>query len=390
MHIAIKLAYSLLSFLFPFGAANIAHLNLYSEEVNGEQSGILPYVFVLCLFCSLLDPKVRRLTKELWVPYIVLSAYICVTIMTEIFYGLSGFNYTFFIKLIVGGYGSMIIGQTFIAHPNLLKESLIIYAVTCISLTSAFYAGFLNNSFYFSNGRLWFLGINPNTYSFMIGIAVIILTLFEFSNKFFNFLRIPSALSLLYFMLLLGSRGSIIFLALALIIIYGGKKVNFFLIVAIIAIAMATIPLLYEYEFTIFERFEDFKGSDSREDLIKKTLSIYEESPLFGIGPSGYREKMLSWYNENRDSHNILITSLATSGIVGTLFLSLLLFLFFKISIFRSYWRRTSFAIFILVFLMSMKSGYVITFSQMWYLYGVVISLNYNGRLRNNLQKQIV
>ena len=387
----LKSLYYFLAFLFPFGSANFMDLDKFAEEVEGEQNSFLPIVYGLCLIFSLLSPTVRekfKYTKSLILPLIIF--YIAIS-LAELFYG-STIDYMFYLKLIVAITGFIVIAQTFIAYPSLLKESLLIYAYVSSLIIIAFLLGFLENSYYFSNDRLWFLGVNPNTYSFMMGFASIVLVYYNQSltKKYLILLNYILTILLIYFVILTGSRGSLLFLFLAFGIIFYKKIHIFILISLIIPFIISIFHTTVEQEIVVFDRISELqKGGDPREKLIEQTLSIFEEYPILGAGSTGYKEQMLNLYQENKDSHNLLVSSLALSGFLGTLALIYFLINLFIQSIQKSKYRLMSSTIFLFMFMVSMKTGSILTYSLMWYIFSIVLALNIIGRKNTNLEEGI-
>lgn len=388
----IRIFYILLACLSPFGSANIFNLDQYSAQVDSSQGGFLPLVFGMCTIVSVLDRNVRTNFKYLKPIFIPLLGFIILLFFSELAFCGGSFNYVYFIKLIVAIVGFVVMSQTFITYPQILNNSLLVYAITSVCIVIAFFAGLLEQSYYYSNGRLWFLGINPNTYSFMIGFAIIIL-LFYINRKDSSIKYRLSALLCIFplfiFLLLSGSRGSLLFLILSIIIIYY-KHIIYIGLFGMIAISSLGIYISNtEYEITTLERFSDVGKSNERFGLIEKTLDVFEHSPILGVGPTGYHSMMLSKFNEERDSHNVIISNLAMGGIFGTILYLLFLFKLFISITKQSKYRVFALAVFIYMTLISLKTGNVLTYSLMWYIYSVALSLSLNGRDNANKFRSI-
>lgn len=377
----IKYLYYILAFLLPFGAANIFNLGQYASRGDGGQDGFVPYVFALCSIMPLFDHKVRCQFVFVKKYISVLLPFLFFLVAAEFLYAGTASNWFYYVKLGIAISGFLLSSQTFIAYPNILKISLNIYSYVSLFIVVAFYLGLLENSYYFSNGRLWFLGINPNTYAFMLGFAALIFVnkvVNENQNKVFNIIVV---LLLLFFILLTGSRGALIFVILSIAIIFRKKIFNLLIIAILVGLILSVFIDSLSQEITIFERLIDLKeGDSSRENLIMQTLFVFFKEPILGMGITGFQELMNLYFNEHKDSHNVLITNLAIGGVLSSLFYILFLFILLKDSLFKSKSTIFSFSLFIYMFLISMKTGHILTYSLMWYIYAVILSSNFLGR----------
>ena len=383
MRTIIKVLYLILAFLFQFGSANIFNLDQYSTKLETDQGGILPIFFALCTIASLVDSKSRKNFYLLKLPAVFLFAFVLVLLFAEILFCGINVNLFYFVKLTIAIIGFIAMSLTFITYPKLLLKSLIIYSTTSLGIVLAFWGGLLEQSYYFSNGRLWFLGINPNTYSFMVGFAILIMIIIcnkkqlSFHYKIIAFL---SVLPLTIFLLLTGSRGSLMFLIFTLLIIYHKRLVLIFFAGVIAVFLYSNLITNLDYEITTFSRMTEIGQSNEREQLIEKTLYVYAQSPIVGVGPTGYKTTMLTNFSEERDSHNVLISNLALGGIMGLSLYLMFLFLLFRSVLKQSRYRIYALGIYVYMTLVSLKTGSVLTYSLMWYIYAISFTLNIIGR----------
>lgn len=380
----IEVLYLILAFLSPFGSANIFNLGQYSTRLDSDDGGILPVFFGLCTIVSVCDKSIRKHFSFIRPIIVTLVLFVATLLLGELLYCNGNFGYVYFIKLCVAIFGFVMMTQTFIAYPLILKRSLLVYSLTTLGIVLAFFLGFLENSYYYSNGRLWFLGVNPNTYSFMVGFAIINFVIYIHQNDTTIRNKILSAISiapLFFFLLLSGSRGSLLFLLLAIIIIYY-KKLIYLVIVGVLSLVLlGTYLSNSNYEISTFDRMSQIGSGSEREVLIERTMTIFKQSPVLGVGPTGYKSNMLLRYNEERDSHNVMISNLALGGVLGTLFYLFFLIQLLKLVNIPSRYKLYSIAIYIYMTLVSLKTGNVLTYSLMWYIYAIVLSLSYVGRL---------
>ena len=147
--------------------------------------------------------------------------------------------------------------------------------------------------------------------------------------------------------------------------------------VILLGIAVSLISSRHS-EFSLFSRLEnsfEYGETGGREKLNSYSLQIFEESPLIGKGTIGYSKEMSVKFNEYRSVHNLYIYVLATSGIIGfSLFMFFMMTLLTKsIQIRKS--NHLPLIIFGYVFLLAYKTGGVLTYLLMWYLFAVIISI---------------
>ena len=151
---------------------------------------------------------------------------------------------------------------------------------------------------------------------------------------------------------------------------------NLFLIIALV-IALSWLNFFfsnYTEELSVFERFNDLQEGDSRQVLIKNAMTLFYDSPFWGYGVNGYEYMKETSFHDIRDSHNMLVSILATSGLLG--FTSILCFFKRIIASIRTSFRNDKFAtaLLVYVFLISMKTGGIITYSMMWFAYALILS----------------
>lgn len=384
MKLVTKYLFYLLAFVLPFGSINPFNLSSI-ENVDGlmsEQMGITPVLLALCSFLAVLNRDIFRNTsavKRLLRPLIVF--FVTIT-MASIFYSLYDFPMVYLLKLLADIVAFYVLSLFFIRHINILDTSLKIYAYTCVLIVLAYFAGFLDNFLFYSNGRLWIFGINPNTFSFLMGFgSLIIADSFNHPNtrKIELIINIVSIVLIVIYIIMSGSRGTFLtVLACMFIVLYKKMESKFYIIIPMVVISIFVVVSFYhshQDEISIFERLSDV-GDDSRTELIKRTLTLYAEKPVIGYGVNGFKEQLLTHYHDARDSHNVIITNMGMSGTVGTV-----AFVTFLIYIFRVCWKNRKqsllgLVLFVDVLLMSMKTGGVLTYAMMWYVYAAVVAIS--------------
>ncbi len=381
-----KYIYLFYAMILPFGAINpfdLSSIRGISERIS-EQQGLGQYFFALCVICALLDGNVRKQIVHLKKLLLPLFLLFCTLFCSELVYTqFSTIDYVFYIKLLVGEFGFVIIAQYFIEYPIVMRKSLMLYSYTCVLIILAFFLGFLRGYYFTSNGQLWLFGENPNTYSFMIGLGSLILVNDIVHNKESLWLLIINFVSIVlivFYLILSGSRGTILMVAACLLVLsYRVILKKWIIVLPIILISVSLVVGFVNKnnnDISLFERFNALQESrGDRSNLIKEAWSLYAERPLFGFGRTGYVEERLIRYREERDSHNLLLSTAAMGGTVAVICLLAFLGIMFKECLKKRKSLLFATVLFLYIFLMSMKTGDVITFAMMWYSYGVVFSL---------------
>lgn len=377
--------YYLLAFTLPFGSVSPFNLSTVQnvDSIMSSQMGIAPVLLALCAFVAVLSGDIFHNTstvKKMLTPLVVF--FVTITI-SSLIYGLYDFPWVYLLKLLADIAAFYILSLFFIRHINILDTSLKIYAYTCVLIVSAFFAGFLDSFLFYSNGRLWIFGINPNTFSFLMGFGVLIIAdSFNHPNKreLILIFNIVSIILIMIYIIMSGSRGTFLTVLICMfIVLYNKVKSKFYIVIPIVVIAIFSVVSFYhshQNDISIFERLSEIE-EDSRTKLIQSTLTLYTESPFIGYGVNGFKEQMRSRYHEERDSHNVIITNLGMSGTIGTV-----AFIIFLIYLFRVCWNNRKrnllgLVLFVDVFLMSLKTGGVLTFAMMWYAFAAINALSY-------------
>lgn len=385
-----------LAFLLPFGSVNPFNMSAIEnvDEHMTEQMGFAPIVYALFCLLSCFDQDIfkyrARMKGFIW-PLVFLLTTLAFASMMDV--GETGaVPLVYLIKLFVVEVGFYVMALYFMKYPQNLERSMLVYAYTCVAILFAFFIGLLSRYSYVSNGRLWLFGQNPNSFSFLMSLGALILA-YKFNQKrsnhyrvkFFTFtikiIDILSIILLLLYIVLSGSRGSFLIVIVCMAILFFNKRMlrKAWISVPII-LAAISVGLHYysshEQEISLFNRLSETENNE-RTVLQTQTVGLFLERPVTGWGVNGYKSEMKKRYNENRDSHNVVITTFAMAGIIGGV---ALLFYLCRIAILcwmnRKY-NLLALVLFLDVFLMSMKTGGVLSFSMMWYAYAMVVALAY-------------
>lgn len=391
MKLITKLVYLLLAASLTFGSINPFTITDIDEHAT-EQHGFSPYIIVLCILLSLFDPKVRRTIREFKWEIVYLLLFDVVIFIADISYDFNLFllDIQWIIKLVVLEIGFITIASYFINYPKVLKLSMDLYQWFATLIIIAYFAGFLSNVSRISNGRLWIFGLNPNTFSFMMFLGALIALAKLFLNHEKNFLLIfvdlVSVFSISLYVVLSGSRGTFIFGIVSVMFMLSKRMLKNALY--LVPVVIILVILSYNYlsknlssEFSMFERLSELREGNVRENLVERALNLFSEKPLFGFGDVGYRHESLLRYNDPRDSHMVLTSVLAMGGVSGFVFFTLFLLSMFNRLKRNKFKDRLALGLFVFMILISFKTGWVIAYSLMWYVYALAISHNHISRV---------
>lgn len=241
--------------------------------------------------------------------------------------------------------------------------------------------------------RLFFFGDNPNNVgvvaaiSFMISIVLMFDNFLSLSKK--RFLLSFSALSSIAIILATGSRGTILAVALGMILFVLlrklpiGQKILFTLLLAGVAIGLyATL----ENSGSTFSRMQELftEGDQSRIVIYEDIKKFAYDSPVFGLGDFGYYDKMVQYRGEYKASHNGYLDIYLYTGIVGCLFFAAFIFCLLRFG-WRLHQRRNLSVPLILLAIVLFnfgKSGGGWNNKMMWIIFSIVIGMYYIYRVR--------
>lgn len=203
------------------------------------------------------------------------------------------------------------------------------------------------------NSRLSFFGINANklAISYIYSMAILFFLFDESKNssKFnrtliFLFVFI-SAVSFLYVLSLLASRGSIILLFLfgGYYFLLYGKKVSLLRRLILILIGFVAASYTYNYLFSsdiLSERIEasvEDGNYGGRDLLLLNAINIFTESPIFGVGFNEVRYRNYLSIGVPVTTHNYITYILSGGGLIGFILLIRILYILFKNTLWPSY-----------------------------------------------------
>lgn len=252
------------------------------------------------------------------------------------------------------------------------------------------YILFLNPSLYsIIKGQMIVLDENPNSTSSRLVISVVYILYFIINNplklsraRFLSIIAIPS---LVYMIVLSGSRGSLIAMVLGLymIFIFSNIKKSYKSILSFLLVFLS----LYLFQRVLDSedlgsRWESALEGDTagRTDIWEIVIDISLHNPL-GVGETGYVEKMSNLYGYYIDTHNIFLYVLVCGG-----FISFVLFVFLWLKLLLNSLKVSIYSkdilpllMLIIIFSIVFKTGGAITFLLYWFIFSVVNS--YQGSI---------
>lgn len=383
-----KYSLYLLSIVMALGTINPFNLAGSTREQAVQSFWIYPALFLVFL-SYVLDGKINKIKyKSILSCTWFLIILFFIILISDIFYNIENclkfsIDILYYIKLFINIISYFVIAKLFVRTKD-INNNLFIYSIVMVLaiLPFIFQISYFSKCFMFSNGRLWMYGENPNTFSLRLSIAVVYFVYSLFNSiytKIGRFIIVVFILLMSYMILLSGSRGSLVVLFLSLLLLFWNNlSINqiFKYCIPFCIMIVAIIPTVIDFEqFVVFERFQQFASSGySREEYMKQAIEIWRMWPIIGCGNGGYENEKLIQFNEDHDSHCIVTSILAMGGILG-----IFCFIGFIIREIISLYRIAKITylpmiIFILIFIVSLKTGGIITYFFMYYIYALCMA----------------
>lgn len=381
--------YFLLLFSFVTALGPFNPLVSYSgSDYDGNESSpvtiAIQGTFILwLLFSDKISKKIKNFATPLWIFYIIflLSSIFNISVFNEL-------SILYFIKILLCIILYCKLPNLFINIPNSLPKSLLIFSLTSAFICLLFSFGFLDAFTYWSKGRAYIFFENPNSSSsrFCLAFLAIIYIVFENPLKWKKkrYILLSLLLPILYAIMASGSRGSFLILLGAILlytIIFRNlnhlKKLGIVLGLFSAMIFSILIIAQKNTDFSIIQRLKTAseRGDIGRTKLIEDTKSISNDYPIFGAGAVVYREEMKRRFNESRVVHNLYWYVVVTTGCTGAFF-----FLWFisglSITSFRAIKKEPfSFVILVTALTLSSKTGGILGFITLWYMFSISVYL---------------
>ncbi|KAF3981537.1 MAG: O-antigen ligase family protein [Methylococcales symbiont of Hymedesmia sp. n. MRB-2018] len=230
----------------------------------------------------------------------------------------------------------------FAAHDRQVKIKEFLVAIMCIGLLASIYALVKGDSISEYVVRLTIGNVSSIPLSILVGQSFLIALYFlimEQSSRLKKILLFVGIVILLYTEILTNTRSTVIgiFLGILVFLLLSYRKFGFntyikweliTLIVALIAFFMMAPDDLYKRGFLGFERLISGNYGESEEIRLSAwatALDIFSENVFFGIGAGNFSQHYFFYY-----PHNIFFEVLSENGLVGFLFLLILMGTAFK------------------------------------------------------------
>jgi len=275
------------------------------------------------------------------------------------------------------------------SHLKWLQLAMLTFAMVSVTLSVLFSCGLLEPYTIWNSGRAYIFGENPNSsstrmvLSFLFILYLVIENHLELGRKRFLFLLFE--VPLLITIMASGSRGSFIVLMVCSCIylwflpIHSRLKKVFIILIGVLMLSFAIYKIAQQNEdFSLLERLTATyeEGDDAgRTELSAATLKIFIDNPVFGVGELQFRYLMRNEFGLTHTVHNLYWYVFVTTGLFGaTLFFSFIAILLLRV------WRYRKICPFALVLSISMlliasKTGGVLTYITMWYVFAISASL---------------
>ncbi len=312
---------------------DISGLGVFSV---GKLTGLLYLLSVLPSLQSYLShSNISKELRPLWLFFIFLTIVSLFNINSK---DSAFFDFSIFQNLIL----LVIIINHERKDPGILLNAFFVYSLGTTLLAFLALQGI--GISYSADKRMTIFNDNQNVIGMRMTISIIIISFIIIRNKNnasnLRYLLFIPLFILFPVMLATGSRVAILTLAMAfflgLFLIM--KKSSIFKKVVVVLIGIALFRLLVNVvnnNELIMSRLEKADDGDlSQRDVIwAKILPMINESPICGIGSTGYTEKISKYYyGEYASPHNVILEVLVNTGIIGFTFFIIFLVYVFVIS----------------------------------------------------------
>lgn len=234
--------------------------------------------------------------------------------------------------------------------------------------------------------RLRIFGMNPNGLSVyaVLSASCCIYIFFNANKKLMKLLMIGSFICCIELVIMCGSKGGLIYMFVCMFVMLGDKvrkSRKYKLLVLPVAIAFMCYLFDYIMSTEIFvARFTEEDISDGRFALFDRGLKVFLQSPLFGVGMSGYEYYMMLFFGQIRPTHNGYLDVAAYTGLIG--FFSLLVYILrqgLKLLKFRYVEVGNVLLVVYLIFVLNFAKDGGVVFSKFTWIH-VAIMISYSSQ----------
>lgn len=225
--------------------------------------------------------------------------------------------------------------RLFDLKPSLMRTTAVVNVVMvdffCVMALSGVGID-IDTEFEAGESRLMLFGMNPNGLSFYTALAsaCCLYAFFKSSSVLLRVLLVGSLLCCVLLIVFCGSKGGLIFLFTAMAVVFAGRicvggrhKV---LMSSLAVVFMGVLFYLLLGTEIFVKRLAEDDISDGRFELFARGMLVFEQSPLHGLGQSGYAYYMKQFFGEVRPTHNGYLDIAAQYGVIGLSVILLYLF----------------------------------------------------------------
>jgi O-antigen ligase len=381
----------LLSFVMGLGRYD----PVFGSESELNIGSILAVILILAVFFTTnVFQDIRYYKKELFLLFSVLL----LLFFSSVFYGYAYYDKSVFnLKLFISIIFFWFLSYLFKNDPKLCLNSLLIFSISCTLLAVFSFFDLLGNSYEIRNGRALLFGENPNSTSARMAISILFMGYICLENPLnygkYRFFLLLAFVPLFITILQSGSRGSLLSLLLSSVLLVFFSKIKkstklfiFFLFLLVISFAF-NLLLQEEVMLERMSTLVEDGNIGSRGKIWDLGLDIFYNNPIIGVGEPGYFDEIKNRYSEYIDTHNLFLYFLICGG-----FFTLFLFLWFLYLLLKNVFYNLKkgnsliLILFIFIILVAFKTGGVLTYLIMWYMFSIIHSFDIE-KLKNKLLK---
>jgi O-antigen ligase len=216
----------------------------------------------------------------------------------------------------------------------------------------------------------WIINLNANTLGFYLTIMIPIIIYLLISNSMNKIFLLLASFFLLSTILVTQSKAAVIISIFTFLFSFIRIKKILFLCIILLTIA------LFLYGEILIQRWNaSISSNDSRLNLIKYALQMFNENPILGVGPKAFSEYFS--FSQVRDAHNAYANLLAELGILAfTLFIALYVIVYLNLFIQKNNLNKNIFIFFISFFNVILGFGMVTGLSYSDKIPWIIIGLS--------------
>lgn len=360
-------------------------LGLGKIAYSSEGFGPIHFLVVTFIALSLINAK-KVIPQFINIKSIILFLLVIFLSISElinfnVFYAVDTFN----LKLIVSIFFFIVFSDYLNRDKGFVDFILLSFSLGVVTLLLI--SLYFPEIGYYHKGKYMIMDENPNSTGTRFALAAVFLCYFivrGFRNNFILFLCLLSYLILIYFTILTGSRGSLIFLIVSswILVLYSRRSYLFKISIfsSSLFIIVAGFGLLLNMEGDIGQKWNlategDIAGRDVIWDI---ALGVFFDNPYMGVGQSQYLYNMTSALGSAKDTHNLFIFLLSTGGIVA--FSLYIIFFFYLLN--RAVKTRHSdnglrLSLWLGILILALKTGGALVYLVLWFLYAIINSRQY-------------